>query len=141
AAHGDHRLAGEVRGLFEALEARWQSWGVPPVLPRRIGHGDPKVSNFLFDGDDVCGVIDLDTMGWTSLDLELGDACRSWCSTTDESAPTPGFDLDVFEAAMDGYLAVTERWLTREEAASFPAAVERICLELAARFAADALVE
>ncbi len=138
----DHRLATRVGVLAQEIFQRWEAWGEPLSLPLRIGHGDPKVSNFLFDGGNkVVGVVDLDTMGWTSLDLELGDALRSWCNVMDENSPAPCFDLTFYAQAVGGYVEMAGSWLTGEEVRSIPAAVERICLELSARFAADALRE
>jgi len=142
AAHPTHRLAAEVAPLAEAIAAGWEAWERPTsALPPRIGHGDPKIANFLFEGDVVTGVIDLDTMGWTTLDAELGDAFRSWCSTTDESATAPRLSVERFEVAVAGYLAEARGWITDEEIAVLPRAGERIALELASRFAADALNE
>lgn len=140
--HTDHRLHAPVAELAEVIFTLWDAWGHPPELPARIGHGDPKISNFLFDEHDtVVGVIDLDTLAWTTLDLELGDALRSWCNTTDESSHEPTFDLDRYHIAINAYTRAASDWLTDAERASFPRAVERICLELSSRFAADALNE
>ena len=140
--HPHHRLKDDLAPLADALRAQWEAWGDPPALPPRIIHGDPKISNFLFRDDHaVSGVVDLDTMAWSSVDVELGDALRSWCSTASESADRARFDLDIFEHALSGYLEQGRDWLTDAEIASLPAAAERICLELAARFAADTLHE
>jgi Ser/Thr protein kinase RdoA (MazF antagonist) len=137
----DHPLHADVAALAEELQARWTAWGPVPELPQRIIHGDLKVSNLLFEGDAVCGVLDLDTMARSSLDIELGDALRSWCNRTTEDDPAPAFDLDTFAAAWRGYRSVAADWLTAGEQQSIPLAIERICLELSARFAADALYE
>ncbi|MBI5611061.1 MAG: phosphotransferase [Deltaproteobacteria bacterium] len=137
----DHRYHREVAEIASDLAPMWRAWGRPPRLPRRLIHGDLKVSNLLFDGDDVCGVIDLDTMGWSSLDIELGDAMRSWCNPGREDDPQPRFDVEMFAAAMQGYLPVVGSWLQADEVAALVPAVQRIALELAARFAGDALDE
>jgi hypothetical protein len=49
--------------------------------------------------------------------------------------------LDLLQAAVSGYLSVARAWITEEEVEALPTAAERIALELAARFAADALRE
>ena len=140
--HVEHRLFAEVEALAQAIMARWEDWGDIPALPRRITHGDPKISNFLFDEHDaVVGVLDLDTFSRSGLDVEMGDALRSWCNRQDESGGSPTFDLDLCQATLEGYAEHGGAWLARSELASFVRAPERICLELAARFAADALEE
>ena len=74
------------------------------------------------------------------VDLDLGDALRSWGNTADESAAEVRFDDAVALAALEGYRDACP-WLTPDEWSALPAAAERITLELAARFAADALHE
>ena len=139
---GDHRLHDSVSRLAEGLLLAWETWGRTPDLPARIIHGDPKISNLLFsDTDGVTGVIDLDTMARSGVDVEIGDALRSWCSTGDESCAQPVFDLTVFREAVCGYLEAAAPWITTEEIEAIPCAVEHISLELAARFAVDALEE
>ncbi|MBM4343601.1 MAG: phosphotransferase [Deltaproteobacteria bacterium] len=136
-----HRLWPAVAPLADELLARWAVFGPVPDLPARIIHGDLKVSNLLWDGDAVCGVIDLDTMAHSSLDIELGDALRSWCNATAEDAPEPSFDAAVFAAAMGGYLGAAGTWITRAERHAIARGTLRICLELSARFLGDALRE
>jgi Ser/Thr protein kinase RdoA (MazF antagonist) len=141
-SHTGHRLRDDVAALADALLEAWSRWGVPPELPSRICHGDPKVSNLIFDSSgEVAGVIDLDTMAWMSLDIELGDAMRSWCNTGSENTRAPSFDTKIFANAMAGYLGQTHNWITAQEVAAVVPGTQRICLELAARFAADALTE
>ena len=137
----DHRLHDAVAPLAEELLARWQAWGRPPQLPSRIVHGDLKVSNLLFTGSNATAVLDLDTMAHGTLDIELGDALRSWCNTGREDDETPQFDSAIFVAAMQGYVSHAGDWLTGPEVASLAAGLERLCIELSARFAADALRE
>ena len=143
-SHPDHRLADEVRplaeGIFDAL-ARLPSLS---ELPERVVHGDPKISNIMFDRDDraIC-MIDLDTVAAMAVPLELGDALRSWCNTSDdgEDCASPSFSLDLFEAAVEGYAASAGALLTRPERDAVVTATATIMAELAARFAADALTE
>ncbi|MCB9734539.1 MAG: phosphotransferase [Deltaproteobacteria bacterium] len=142
AAHPEHRLAGEVAPLAEAIFSAWAAFpAAEEPLPARIGHGDPKLANFLFEGDDVVAILDLDTLGWTTLDAEIGDALRSWCNAASEDDTSPEFLVDRYCAARDSYLAAARDWVTPAEAASFPWAAARIALELSSRFLADALNE
>ena len=71
--------------------------------------------------------------------FELADAMRSWCNPAGEDVRQAEFRLDLFEAAMQGYASEAD-W-TEAERASIGPGIERICLELAARFARDALEE
>jgi hypothetical protein len=47
----------------------------------------------------------------------------------------------LFLAAVEGYLDTTQEWITPAELQSLSGGLECICLELSARFAADALNE
>ena len=139
-AHPAHRLASEVGALADGLLGAWERWDGRLDLPKRVCHGDLKISNLLFtpEGEGIC-LVDLDTMGLLSLDVELGDAWRSWCNPAAEDADETRFDLGLFEASARAYLATAPP--SAEERACLGAGIERICLELAARFAADALNE
>ncbi len=137
---GGHRLHGEVAALTDEVLGRFETWQGRLQGPERLTHGDLKISNLRFtdDGRGLC-LLDLDTMGRLSLDVELGDAWRSWCNPASEDARETVFDLGLFEASARGYLA--EQPLPAEEREALPGGIERICLELSARFAADALRE
>lgn len=142
-----HRLGAEVRPLGEEILARARALPPLPPLPDRPCHGDLKISNVLFAGpsppashDALC-LIDLDTLGPMPLAHELGDAWRSWCNGAGEDDPEGRFDLAVFEASLRGYLEGRGRPLEPDEARALLHGVEWISLELAARFAADAVDE
>lgn len=139
-AHPEHRLHDEVAPLADRILARWERWEGPTDLPRRIIHGDLKISNVRFEGTEAVALIDLDTFQWGTLDAELGDAFRSWCNPGSEADPAARFDLRIFEAAIEGYAQHAEG-VTETEWASIVPGIERIALELAARFARDALEE
>ncbi|MGB0589177.1 MAG: phosphotransferase enzyme family protein [Myxococcota bacterium] len=140
-AHPGHRLAEPVRPLAQEILERWRGLPKPETLPPRIVHGDLKISNVLFDASNhAVGLIDLDTMAWSDLEVELGDALRSWCSTTTEDAPNPELDVAIFEAAVTGYFEASPSTSPSERRAVVRG-LERITLELAARFGADALNE
>jgi Ser/Thr protein kinase RdoA (MazF antagonist) len=139
---GDHRLYAQVSVIANEVRERWLAWGPPPALPRRIIHGDLKVSNLLFDGlGRATGIIDLDTIAHGGLDVEMGDALRSWCNRGLEDDPYPEFDTAIAVAALEGYADSAAPWLTAAELVALPAAALRITLELTMRFAADALEE
>lgn len=110
------------------------------TLPRRICHGDLKVSNLRFDdaGQGLC-LLDLDTLGRLPLPLELGDALRSWCNTSPhgEDSAEAGFDLTIFEGALRGYAESAFGLLQPAEHQALVAGLERIAFQLAVRFAVD----
>jgi Ser/Thr protein kinase RdoA (MazF antagonist) len=106
----------------------------------RIVHGDPKLSNIIFGQDGKArAFVDLDTLADMPLCLELGDALRSWCNPGGEVHGE--FSLPFFEAALRGYAKGAEGFMRVDEIALLPAALPSIALELAARFARDALEE
>lgn len=134
-----HPRADALLPLAEAIT----SYELPPMpeLPQRIIHGDLKFSNILFDGDDAHALVDLDTLQWGSVVVELGDALRSWCNPLGEDTNEPHFRRDYYDAAMGGYLDEVGPWLSDAERAALPLGPERIALELASRFCLDAFEE
>jgi len=138
--HSDHRLHGEVSTLADQLLEDWERWDGRTDGPEHIAHGDLKISNIRFSpsGRALC-LLDLDTMGHLPLDIELGDAARSWCNPHGEDVSDAAFEADIFEAAFTNYLKANP--LPAEEREALVPGIERICLELASRFAADALRE
>lgn len=141
-AHRDHRLWWDVASLSETLGEGWRSWRGPTDLPVRVIHGDLKISNVRFEGARAVALIDLDTLQWGTLDIELGDALRSWCNPAAEDAKETAFSLPLFEAAIAGYAeGAASHPPTAAEWDAIVPGVERICWELSARFAKDALEE
>lgn len=139
-AHRGHRLHSDVAALADGVLEAWAAWDGLRDGPTTITHGDLKISNLRFDaaGGAVC-LLDLDTIGRLPLDIELGDAWRSWSNPNGEDTTEPAFSLDVLAASAEGYLAA--RALPTVVREALPRSAERICLELSARFAADALAE
>ncbi|MEM7675651.1 MAG: phosphotransferase, partial [Myxococcota bacterium] len=123
------------------LNAAAELESLPPT-PQRIVHGDPKVTNMIFDdgGRGHC-MIDLDTLAPMALPLEMGDALRSWCNPGGEDDAEAIFDAKLFAAAIDGYAHQTGDWLTPQERESLFLGARTVAIELAARFAADALLD
>jgi Ser/Thr protein kinase RdoA (MazF antagonist) len=144
-AAAGHRLLPEVAPLATEIAACAPRVPPLPVLAPRVCHGDLKFNNVRFAGNlppaierAVC-LIDLDTVGPMSLAHEIGDALRSWCNRNGEDSAEAALDLDLFAAVAEGYQ--TARSLTSDERRGLLAGPEWISLELAARFAADALEE
>ena len=145
--HADHRLIAHVAPVADTIAARARELLPLPDLPPRICHGDLKLNNILFAGDTppnsetaVC-LIDLDTVGPMPLAYELGDAWRSWCNVSGEDITAARIDMEIFRASYAGYASGIGRVLTESERRALLGGVEWISLELASRFAADALNE
>ena len=138
-AHPGHRLFADVEPLAAQITAGWAATPRVGALPARVIHGDLKVSNLRFTGDEAVAIIDLDTCAYGTMDAELGDALRSWCNRASEDE-APRFDVAVLGAALRGYARGISS-LSDAEWASIVPGLERICWELAARFCRDALEE
>ncbi len=136
-----HALHGEVADLASRILAAASHWPVHDDLPTRVIHGDLKFSNVLFveARRRASALIDLDTLCRLPLTYDLGDAWRSWCNPLGEDEGDAVLDLGVLEASAAGYLDVMDPHLGEVERASLAEGLERISLELAARFATDAL--
>ncbi len=143
AEHSDHRNFRAIEVLAQEIFAQAEQLPELPLLIDRLVHGDPKISNLVFDassGNGIC-MIDLDTLAYMPLPLELGDAFRSWCNPRGEDTQHSEFRLDFFEAAITSYAKVADAFLSSQEWLSFVPATRIIIIELAARFATDALRE
>lgn len=137
----DHPLAEPARALGRRVLDQWAGWEGTLDQPERVCHGDLKISNLRFDeqGERAICLLDLDTLARLPLSVELGDAWRSWCNPAGEDDPEAcRFDLSIFEASARGWLEGVGEIDPEERDALVPG-VERICLELAARFCADAV--
>ena len=146
-AHRAHALHAPVGRLTDEILAAARRGARLEGLPARVAHGDLKFNNVLFAGAagrarvQAVGLIDLDTVSRLPLWAELGDAWRSWCNRNGEDAEEAAFDLALFHAGAEGYLEALPFPLSPQERLSLADGLERIALELAARFAADALAE
>ena len=137
-----HRLYEQVAPLAESILAAGRALPDLGALPRRHSHGDLKLSNLLFDarGEGVC-LVDLDTLGRMNLAFELGDALRSWCNPAGEDATDCAVSPERVGLAVSGYASAARHLVEPVEAEAIVDGLATICVELAARFAADALLE
>jgi len=122
--------------VAEGILELWRRWPGRLDLPLRHAHGDLKLSNLRFnaEGRGLC-LLDLDTLSHQPIDVELGDAWRSWCNPVGEDGTDTRLDRELLAAAVAGYRAVRPQGA--EEAGGLVLAVERIALELASRFCRD----
>ncbi|OGC60216.1 hypothetical protein A2890_01755 [candidate division WWE3 bacterium RIFCSPLOWO2_01_FULL_53_14] len=110
---------------------------LPHDLPLRVIHGDPKITNILFDEHGKAeAIIDLDNCNRQDILGELGDAFRSWCGKEEED-PKNEFRLDLFQAGWKGYSKGAQGFLIAREKEYLPQALGTITLELASRFLTD----
>ena len=143
ASHRHHPRFDEVEPVGERILELAAELPELPLTGERIVHGDPKISNFIFDAvtDDAVCLVDLDTVGAMPVILELGDALRSWCNPRGEDTRETIFSVPLFRAAVGGYAREARDLLSGDEWRALPAAALSITLELASRFAGDALRE
>ena len=111
--------------------------------PIQLVHGDPKISNLLFEnvGDEAVCFVDLDTLAFMPVSLELGDAMRSWCNPRLEDDPRAHFNLDFFKNALQSYVSHRGRGCTQKVVRLVVGSTIRIYLDLVARFLIDAMEE
>ena len=121
----------EVQIILDAMPSEM----LPGDLPQQIIHGDPKISNFLFQGDKALSLLDFDTCLSHSPLVDIGDAMRSWCNPAGEDTANTEFDENIYHAALQGYLS--EAALSTKEQQLIGRASRLITLELASRFLRD----
>jgi Ser/Thr protein kinase RdoA (MazF antagonist) len=120
--------ARKVEREYDFIRKNIETHYLPEDLEKTVIHGDPKQQNFLFDGDRVIAILDLDTMMHGSELIDLGDGFRAWGEQRDG-----GFDREVFHAAVEGYNSPKPLY----DEAMIMKSVGLINLELAARFLTD----
>ena len=137
----DAPLVAEARAIGDAILEHARALAPLPATRRRIVHGDLKISNVLFDeaGEHARALLDLDTLAHGIVAHEMGDALRSWCNPGGESAEDAAIDPAIFAAALEGWGGAMRGALDEDERASIVPGVETIALELASRFATDAI--
>ncbi len=143
ADHAGHRLFGEVEPSARRLLAEAARLPDLSGLPSRHAHGDLKISNLLFRDEQAVCLVDLDTLGRMIWPFEMGDALRSWCNPAGEDVAKVAIDVGTFGAALAGYGEVARPLglVSAAEAGALVDGLATICLELSARFLADALRE
>lgn len=139
----DHPRFGDIAPLARRILDAGARLPELQQVPPRIVHGDPKINNFLFEPgqDRVLSLVDFDTLSRMALPLELGDAFRSWCNPGGEDTTETRFAPEMMRAGAQGYARHAAPWITEPEILGIVPATLTICVELAARFCADALNE
>lgn len=113
------------------------------ILPKRVCHCDTKVNNMMFDQqDNVLCVIDLDTVMPNFIFSDYGDFLRTGANKVAEDHQDMDavcFDVDIFKAFTEGYLASASSFLTRVEIENLPYAVKLFPYMQCVRFLWDYL--
>lgn len=145
--HCNHRLAMKITPLGERVLAAFEELGPPLEVESCVIHGDLKLENLLFESreepgrDRAFALIDLDTLMYAPLWMELGDAWRSWCNSSGEDTREARFEMLFFEASARGFFEGYGVALSESERRSLVTATERLTLELCARYVTDTLEE
>jgi len=140
-ASDGHPLEAHIQPLGSAILESWKRWEGDLDLPARICHGDLKISNIRFDSTQQTAIclLDFDTFSHQTISVEMGDAWRSWCNPAGEDdVAAVRFDIEIFRASALAWLSNGPE-LSQKEKRNLVPGIERICLELAARFCADAV--
>ena len=107
-------------------------------------HGDPKISNILFDSDSgqAVSIIDLDTVKPGLLHYDIGDCLRSCCSRVIKLSggeDSLEFDIDFCRELLIGYFSEMTPFLRDEDYEYIYPALRLITFELGLRFFTDHL--
>ena len=112
-------------------------------IPKRVIHGDPKLSNFLFDktNENVISLIDIDTIMPGTILYDFGDMVRSFSNTLkeDDSMGIECFNKDIYEALFNGYNKIAKEFVTDQESKNMPLAAMCLALVQSIRFLTDYL--
>tara|TARA_Y100001968_G_scaffold315573_1_gene342323 strand:+ start:105 stop:1289 length:1185 start_codon:yes stop_codon:yes gene_type:complete len=108
----------------------------------RLVHGDPKLSNVLFDKNTLypISVIDLDTVQPDLINYDIGDLLRSACNLAGEEPSIINdvdFNLDVYKRTLSGYLSIMGNKLTEAEYYYIPSSIMVVTFQLGLRFLLD----
>jgi Ser/Thr protein kinase RdoA (MazF antagonist) len=148
AKHRKHKLGHSAGALGKEILDAGARLPKLSSLPLRHCHGDLKISNIMFgspidaSSPQASCLVDLDTLQKLQWPLEMGDALRSWCNPKGEDVDKAAIDVDLFTAAVEGYFGADKKpFLMPEETMALVDGLFTICVELAARFCADALNE
>ena len=114
------------------------------VLPIRVIHGDPKLSNILFDQETgrAVAIVDLDTVKPGLLHYDIGDCLRSCCARnvgSREGADILEFDPAICRELLKGYFREMAPSLRDLDYSLIYPALRLMAFELGLRFFTDHL--
>ncbi len=105
-------------------------------------HGDPKYSNFLFDKNshNVRSIVDLDTLMYGPILLDISDFIRSNCNNVHEDTLQTAeseLNIDLFKTAIQAYYSENNDLLNSHDWSLLPDVIFLVSFELAIRFITD----
>lgn len=109
--------AGALLAMYRESAARVEGAGLGS-WPVQVVHGDWHPGNLLFQGDDVVGVIDLDTVRPGTRALDLATGVLQFSITRNEGNPLTWpdhVDEDRYRAFLEGYDGESERRISHAE--------------------------
>ena len=114
------------------------------LLPIRVVHGDPKLSNILFDRDTgrAVSIVDLDTVKPGLLHYDIGDCLRSCCvriADRRDGEDALEFDPEVCRELLMGYFREMASSLRDIDYSYIYPALRLMAFELGLRFFTDHL--
>jgi len=140
--HKNHVYFDRVQTLANSMIEHMEGIVLGLSTTARHAHGDPKISNIIFDDDEQANcLVDFDTLGKTGWSLEIADALRSWCNPNCEDVLDSFVDLKIAEGALKGYGSVMAGHVTQKEGDEIVKHTQAITLCLAMRYLADVLNE
>ncbi|HXW60616.1 MAG TPA: phosphotransferase [Myxococcota bacterium] len=141
-AHKEHDYFAQVSPLALQMIEEIEELTNNLFTTSRHVHGDPKISNILFNEQDeaIC-LVDFDTLSQTGWSLELGDALRSWCNPNEEDQLSAYVDLSIAEKALSGYGQQMRGMLSEKELLELVIHAPAITLCLSIRYLTDVLNE
>ena len=145
--NGDaHRIMNStklIQGIKSNLPIIKKYIDVEMTLPIRIIHGDPKISNFLFQSNsvEVHSIIDMDTLMTGTVLYDFGDMVRSFTNSKAEDDNTQSnlFNSSIYSELYEGYIEKGEEFLTKSEIEHLPHAAVCVPLIQSIRFLTDYL--
>ncbi len=146
-AHADRKqiAAEEIAWMYNFLSFPnlWRRLVNEGKLPIRNIHGDPKISNILFNSDaQAIAVIDLDTVMNAPILYDFGDMARSYCNLTneDDGALINNFSPEIYQSVKQGFLYHLKNSLTETELELLDYAAQTVVLIQSMRFLGDYLL-
>ncbi len=113
-------------------------------IPLRVTHNDTKLNNILMDAKtgEARAIIDLDTIMPGSMLYDFGDSIRFGASTAAEDEKDlskVNFDISLFRAYAEGFVAAVKDSITKREAELIPYSAFLLTTECGMRFLTDYL--